>query len=102
VKQQIAFYASTPAYELVLSLHDWEGIAPELRRKAQEGDWTGMTRLISDEMLDAVAVSGSYESIGKKIRERYTGLLDRIALYQPYKVSANDASLAALVKELSN
>jgi len=37
-----------------------------------------MARLISDEMLDTVAVSGTYESIGAKLREHYAGLLDRI------------------------
>ena len=100
VRQQIAFYASTPAYELILSLHGWEGIALDLRRKAQEGDWKGMSRLISDEMLDAVALSGTYDTIGKQLRNRYAGLLDRVALYQPYNSAVDDSRLAALVKEL--
>lgn len=100
VRQQIAFYASTPAYELILALHGWEGIALDLRRKAQDGDWTGMARLVSDEILDAVAVSGTYETIGKKLRERYTGLLDRIALYQPYDTRVDDTRICALAKEL--
>jgi len=102
VKQQIAFYASTRTYEPVLAAHGWEGIAPELHEKSLAGDWKGMTQLISDEMLDLIAVSGTYESIGPKLHERYSGLLDRISLYQPYEVSVDDSQLAALVRQFKS
>ena len=102
VKQQIAFYASTRTYEPVLAAHGWEGIAQELHEKSLKGDWKGMTRLISDEMLDTIAVSGTYDSIGKKLRERYTGLLDRITLYQPYPTTIDESRLAALVREFKD
>jgi probable F420-dependent oxidoreductase len=99
VRQQIAFYASTRTYEPVLAAHGWEGVGPELHRKSLEGDWKGMARLITDEMLDTIAISGTYESIGTKLRERYAGLLDRIALYQPYEVSVNESRSAALARQ---
>ncbi len=99
VRQQIAFYASTRTYEPVLAAHGWEGIGPELHQKSLEGDWRGMTRLITDEMLDTIAVSGTYESIGGRLRERYAGLLDRISLYQPYQTSVEESRCAALVKQ---
>ena len=99
VKQQIAFYASTRTYEPVLAAHGWEGIAQELHARSLEGDWAGMTRLITDEMLDTFAVSGTYDDIGRKLRDRYAGLLDRISLYQPYETVADESRLAALVKQ---
>jgi probable F420-dependent oxidoreductase len=99
VKQPIAFYASTRTYEPVLTSHGWEGIITELHRKSLEGDWKGMTRLITDEMLDMIAVSGTYESIGAKLRERYAGLLDRIALYQPYDAMLDESRHGALVRQ---
>ncbi len=98
VKQQIAFYASTRTYEPVLAAHGWEGITPELHRKSLEGDWAGMARLISDEMLDTIAVSGTWETIGRPLRERYAGLLDRLMLYQPYETAMDESRLTALVK----
>jgi len=67
VRQQIAFYASTRTYEPVLAAHGWEGIGPELHQKSLDGDWKAMARLITDEMLDAIAVSGTYESVGAKL-----------------------------------
>ena len=100
VRQQIAFYASTRTYEPVLAAHGWEGIIPELHQKSLNGDWKGMARLITDQMLDTVAVSGTYESIGGKLRERYAGLLDRTSLYQPYEALVDESRHAALVRRL--
>jgi probable F420-dependent oxidoreductase len=99
VRQQIAFYASTRTYEPVLAAHGWEGIAPELHQKSLDGDWKAMARLITDEMLDTIAVSGTYESIGTELRGRYAGLVDRIALYQPYEASVDATRCAALMRQ---
>jgi probable F420-dependent oxidoreductase len=96
VRQQIAFYASTPTYEPVLAAHGWEGILNELHQRSIQGDWKGMAKLITDEMLDTIAVSGSYQTIGGKLRERYSGLLDRIALYQPYETECVAAALLTM------
>jgi probable F420-dependent oxidoreductase len=101
VKQQIAFYASTRTYEPVLATHGWQDLVPHLHRKSVEGDWKGMADLITDEMVDTYAVTGSYDTIGPQIRERYKGLLDRTALYQPYQPGLDDPRLPRLVKEFN-
>ncbi len=69
VKEQIAFYASTRTYQPVLSTHGWQDIVPHLHRKSVGGDWEGMAGLITDEMVDTYAVTGTYATIGQKIRE---------------------------------
>jgi probable F420-dependent oxidoreductase len=101
VRQQIAFYASTRTYQPVLAAEGWEVIGPELHKKSLEGDWKGMGKLITDEMLETFAVSGTYEDIGRKLRERYTGLLDRISLYQPYDTSLEEARHAMLIRQFN-
>jgi probable F420-dependent oxidoreductase len=101
VKQQIAFYASTRTYEPVLAAHGWQDLVPHLHRKSVEGDWQGMADLITDEMLDTYAVTGSYDTIGAKIRERYRGLLDRTALYEPAQPGLDDPRMPRLVKEFN-
>jgi probable F420-dependent oxidoreductase len=100
VRRQIAFYASTRTYEPVLATHGWEGVVPELHQKSLEGDWKGMAGLISDEMLDTIAVTGDSSSIGPKLRERYAGLLDRVALYQACDFSLDNGMLARLAQQL--
>jgi len=90
VKQQIAFYASTRTYQPVLAAHGLDDLSPRLHAKSLAGDWEGMTDLITDEMLDLFAVSGSFEEIGKRIRERYRGLYDRTQLYPSFQPSLDD------------
>jgi probable F420-dependent oxidoreductase len=101
VKQQIAFYASTRTYEPVLAAHGWQDLTTHLHRKSVEGDWKGKADLISDEMVETYAVTGTYEDIGAKLKERYAGLLDRTALYQPYQPGTDDPRLPRLVKDFN-
>ena len=101
VKQQIAFYASTRTYQPVLAAHGWQDIVPYLHRKSVEGDWNGMADLITDEMVDSYAVTGTYTTISQKIRERYAGLIDRTALYQKHQPNLDDPRLARLVQEFN-
>ena len=102
VKQQIAFYASTRTYEPVLAAHGWQDLAPQLHRKSVEGDWKGMADLITDEMVDTYAVTGSYATIAARLKERYAGLLDRTAFYQPERQPAlDDPRLPRVIQEFN-
>jgi probable F420-dependent oxidoreductase len=101
VKQQIAFYASTRTYEPVLAAHGWQDVVPHLHRKSVEGDWNGMANLITDEMLETYAVVGSHDTIAAKIQERYAGLLDRTAFYQPYPPTLDDPRLPRVVRQFN-
>jgi probable F420-dependent oxidoreductase len=102
VRQQISFYASTRTYQVVLDLHGWGGVAPELNKLAAAGDWAGMPKLITDEMLDTYAVTGTYENIGDKVRERFDGLLDRVAFYTPYRNAFDDRAWTRLCKQFNS
>jgi hypothetical protein len=48
-----------------------------------------MTDLIGD-ALDLFAVSGPFEEIGDRIRERYRGLYDRTQLYPSFQPPLDD------------
>ena len=83
-KDQIAFYASTPAYRPVLDLHGWGDLQPELTRLSKEGRWSDMADAIDDEILRAFAVVGSPEEVGRGLRARWGGVAGRITFYAPY------------------
>jgi probable F420-dependent oxidoreductase len=85
VKSQIAFYASTPSYRPVLDQHGWGDLQDELARMTRDGRWMEMHEQISDEMLEHFAVVATHEDLPHKVQERYTGLLDRVGYYLPYK-----------------
>ncbi len=89
-RQQIAFYASTRTYRVVLDAHGWGSVADRLNERAAKGDWIGMAHEITDEMLDTYSVGGTWDDIYDKVMERYSGLLDRVAFYAPYMAGADD------------
>lgn len=81
IRQQIAFYASTPAYRPVLDLHGWGDAQSELNRMSKEGAWQEMGTIIDDEMLETFAVVGEPEVIAPGVLERYGSVVDRMAFY---------------------
>ena len=83
VRQQIAFYGSTPAYRRVLELHDWGDLQDRLAGHAQRGEWDQMPGLIDDEVLHTFAIVGTPEDAVAEIRRRYGGVITRIALTVP-------------------
>ena len=83
-RAQISFYASTPTYRTVLEAHGWEGVGERLGKLARDKQWNEMPRLISDEMLYAFAIEAPPDEVGSALKERYEGLIDRIALYTPF------------------
>ncbi|HEX7406846.1 MAG TPA: TIGR03617 family F420-dependent LLM class oxidoreductase [Candidatus Binatia bacterium] len=81
VRQQISFYASTPAYSGVLEMHGWGETAHRLTDLSKRGDWGAMASEITDEMLDVYAVTATYDEIAEKVKKKYEGYLDRVAFY---------------------
>jgi probable F420-dependent oxidoreductase len=78
VRQQIAFYGSTPAYRPVLEMHGWGDLQPELNTMSKRGEWVEMGKLITDEILATFAIVGRPEDVPKEVENRYGGLTDRI------------------------
>ena len=91
VRQQISFYLSTPAYKVVAHLHGWEPVAKQLSQHARDGNWREMPTLVTDEMLDAFAVTGTWADLPHKIQTKYGNLLDRVSYYLPFIPGENDA-----------
>jgi len=85
VRQQIAFYASTPAYRPVLEKHGWGDLQMDLNSLSKQGEWVQMGTLITDDIVDAFAVQGEPEEIPKLILDRYGDVIDRVTFYTPYK-----------------
>jgi len=85
VKQQIAFYGSTPAYRTVLDHHGWGGLQDELNVMSKAGKWVEMGELIDDDMLSTFAVVSEPAGIAQEINARYGDVVDRLSFYAPYK-----------------
>jgi probable F420-dependent oxidoreductase len=90
VKQQISFYMSTPAYRVLAELHGWEEIASQLSKLVRARDWEAMPKLINDDILSTLAVTGSWAELPHKIHDKYGDLLDRVSYYLPFQPGKQD------------
>jgi len=83
VRRQIAFYASTPSYRTFLEFHGEIDTGKRLSALMREGRFDEMPALVSDRLLDAVAISESDGDLAKSLRARYSDdLVQRVALYE--------------------
>jgi len=90
VRAQISFYASTPSYRPVMALHGWEEVAVQLSGLAARGQWTDMAGMISDDILRECAVVAPAADLPAALEERYSGVVDRLGLYIPFKPGERD------------
>lgn len=90
IRAQIAFYGSTPSYRRVWALHGWEALGEELSALAARGRWAEMPGRISDEILEAFALSAPPEGVWERLQAVYEGLLDRVTLYRPFRLQDRD------------
>ncbi|APE18344.1 LLM class F420-dependent oxidoreductase [Mycobacterium sp. WY10] len=86
-REQIAFYASTPAYRKVLELHGWGELQTELHRLSLDGQWDIMATLISDEILSTFAVVAPLDCLASALKERCDGIIDRVMVGLPSSAS---------------
>ena len=79
-RQQIAFYGSTPAYRPVLDVHGWGDLQSELNTMTKRGLWNEMAGLVSDELLESIAVCAPIGGVADRVRARVEGVADRVSL----------------------
>lgn len=87
VREQIAFYGSTPAYGSVLELHGWGELGAELNRLSRGTDadrWQRMGKLVDDDVLAEFAVVAEPDRLGEALLARFGGLADRFTFSAPY------------------
>lgn len=96
-REQLAFYASTPAYRAVLEHHGWSALGEELSVLARAGRFAEMPRVVPDAVVETfVTRAPTYADLGRRLRERYDGVLDRVALYGDVaSISVDDVTALA-------
>ena len=78
-RAQVAFYASTPAYRVMLDLHGWGDLQPELQGLVRDRRWAELPAVVPDEVVDAFVTSGTPRDVADRLRSR-SGGADRLAL----------------------
>lgn len=81
-KRQIAFHATVKTYDRILDIHGFNETAAQIRELWRSFDLAGMTALVTDEMLDTMAVAGTAAECRDRVRERAASV-DRLLLGAP-------------------
>jgi probable F420-dependent oxidoreductase len=78
----LGFLYSTPAYRRTLELFGWDDLGARLQAMTRSGDWSQLGQLMTDEVLDALIPSGTWEELPSVINDWFGGLVDAV-LIQP-------------------
>jgi len=81
-KRQIAFHATVRTYDRILELHGFDGVAAEIRELWKSFDLAGMTALVTDEMVEEMAVAGTPDECRAALQRRAASA-DRLLLGAP-------------------
>ncbi len=100
VRARVAFYCSTPAYRACFELHGLGGLADELAVLSKAQRWEEMPGRINDEVLHMYATVGTYGEIGKKLVQRYGGLVTDVEFSIPCTTPAEKATMRDLLGQL--
>ncbi len=102
-RNQIAFYASTPAYRSVLDAEGCGELQPELRRLTKEDRWHEMAAQIDDELLGRIAAVGTPDEVAEILHRRYGSLAKRLGFASPTPIPQGCASeIISKLRSLSN
>ncbi|MCU0267595.1 MAG: TIGR03617 family F420-dependent LLM class oxidoreductase [Acidimicrobiales bacterium] len=80
----LSFYGATPAYRGTLETEGRGELQPRLDELARAGHWHEMGALIDEPLLEAIVVRGTPGEVAERLRARYEGVADRLALSLPY------------------
>jgi probable F420-dependent oxidoreductase len=80
IRRHMSFYAATKTYFAVLEHHGWLDTGEQLVRLSREGRWEDMEGVVTDEMLDQLAICATFDDLPDAIAERYGGLVTSVNL----------------------
>jgi probable F420-dependent oxidoreductase len=98
-RRLFAFLYSTPAYGRTLELYGWTDLAGELQALIRADRWDDLPALVTDDLLDALVPTGTYDQLAPVLLARFADLADGLLL-GPQPDEANDEAVTALVTGL--
>ncbi|HEY3845326.1 MAG TPA: TIGR03617 family F420-dependent LLM class oxidoreductase [Acidimicrobiales bacterium] len=98
-RRLLAFLYSTPAYRPTLELYGWGELGPQLRSLVRSDRWDALPRLLSDEVLDTLVPSGTFDELPGLLRDRF-GALGQGIVVSPPPDPADDEDFAQVIGDL--
>lgn len=90
IRSRLAFYGSTPGYDVVFTASGWEGVGARLNALQRERDFAAMQQTITDEMLDAFAITSTWDGLPQQLANRFGEMADDVVCYSVMEQWADD------------
>jgi alkanesulfonate monooxygenase SsuD/methylene tetrahydromethanopterin reductase-like flavin-dependent oxidoreductase (luciferase family) len=81
IRARLAFYGSTPGYGVVFDTSGWPGVGERLNALQREGDIAALIATVTDEMVDALAVTSTWDELPARLHERFGDRASDIICY---------------------
>ena len=101
VKQQLAFYASTPAYKPVLDSVGLGNLQERANILSKQGKWVEMGELFSDEHLKHFAVVAEPQQLATQLHTKYGDFADRTSIYSEKLTQMDYVAILATLRKLA-
>jgi hypothetical protein len=81
IRARLGFYGSTPGYGVVFEASGWPGVGERLNTLQRAGDFAAMQATITDEMLDSLSITSTWDELPGKLLDRFGDRADDIVCY---------------------
>jgi probable F420-dependent oxidoreductase len=98
-RRLLAFLYSTPAYRPTLELYGWAELGPELRALIRREQWDDLGTVLSDDVLDALVPTGTFDELPALLIGRF-GSLGQGIVTSPPADSADDGAFREVIRAL--
>jgi probable F420-dependent oxidoreductase len=90
IRARLAFYGSTPGYGVVFDASGWPGTGERLNALQRQGDLAAMKDAVTDEIVDAMAITSTWDDLPRRLLDRYGSRADEIVCYSVVEQWADD------------
>jgi hypothetical protein len=81
IRARIGFYGSTPGYGVVFDASGWPGVGERLNSLQRQGDLAAMRDAVTDDIVDAMAITSTWDELPARLLERFGDRADEIVCY---------------------
>lgn len=81
IQARLAFYGSTPGYGVAFDASGWPGLGEELSRLQGERKLDEMAAVITDDIVDAFAITSTWDELPARLMDRYGGIAADVVCY---------------------
>ena len=85
IRARLAFYGSTPGYGVVFDASGWDGVGERLNLLQKERKLEEMMAVITDDMVDAFAITSTWDELPQKLFDRFGGVADDVVCYSVFE-----------------